>query len=61
MCIRDRDRILSSRRERRLRYEDLLRLGAAMRKAAPFVTAEGWRPTRRPEVPLPAPRQLELF
>ena len=55
------DRILSSRRERRLRYEDLLRLGAAMRKAAPFVTAEGWRPTRRPEVPLPAPRQLELF
>ncbi|OWJ75556.1 putative DNA modification/repair radical SAM protein [Haematobacter genomosp. 1] len=55
------DRILSSRRERRLRYEHLLRLGAAMRKAAPFVTAEGWRPTRRPEAPLPAPRQLELF
>jgi putative DNA modification/repair radical SAM protein len=37
-------RILASRMHRRLRYEDLLRIGAIMSKARPFVVAEGWSP-----------------
>ncbi|QPC87261.1 putative DNA modification/repair radical SAM protein [Mesorhizobium sp. NBSH29] len=37
-------RILSTRRHRSLRYEDLARLGAGMKKARAFVTASGWSP-----------------
>ena len=37
-------RILSTRRYRSLRYEDLSRIGASLKKARAFVTAEGWTP-----------------
>ncbi|ARO15957.1 putative DNA-binding protein (plasmid) [Ketogulonicigenium robustum] len=38
------DRIIASRRSRALRYEDLVRMGALMKKAKPFITAPGWTP-----------------
>ncbi|GAB0120190.1 putative DNA modification/repair radical SAM protein [Acidisoma sp. 7E03] len=38
--------ILRSRRHRRLRLEDLARLRVPLRKARPFLLAEGWTPTR---------------
>ncbi|MFP7674535.1 putative DNA modification/repair radical SAM protein [Marivita sp. S0852] len=38
------NRILSTRRHRRLRYEDLMRLGASLKKARAFITAIGWTP-----------------
>lgn len=38
--------ILSSRRFRRLRIEDLGRLGVSLRKVQPFIVAEGWTPHR---------------
>ncbi|MGR3760065.1 putative DNA modification/repair radical SAM protein [Roseobacteraceae bacterium NS-SX3] len=38
------NRILSTRRHRTLRYEDLQRMGAALKKARPFITAAGWNP-----------------
>jgi putative DNA modification/repair radical SAM protein len=37
-------RILSTRRHRALRYEDLARMGASMKKAKAFITAGGWSP-----------------
>ncbi|MFT3690334.1 putative DNA modification/repair radical SAM protein [Paenirhodobacter sp.] len=37
-------RILAARRGRTLRYEDLARMGALMKKARPFVTLPGWSP-----------------
>ncbi|MBY4892862.1 putative DNA modification/repair radical SAM protein [Rhodobacteraceae bacterium N5(2021)] len=37
-------RILSTRRHRNLRYDDIARMGALMKKARPFVTALGWTP-----------------
>ncbi len=37
-------RILSTRRHRALRYEDLTRMGASMKKAKAFITAGGWSP-----------------
>ncbi|OAN81773.1 putative DNA modification/repair radical SAM protein [Jannaschia sp. EhC01] len=37
-------RILSTRRHRTLRYDDIARMGASMKKARPFVTALGWTP-----------------
>ncbi len=37
-------RILSTRRHRHLRYEDLLRMGASLKKARAFITALGWTP-----------------
>ncbi len=37
-------RILSTRRHRTLRYEDLARMGASMKKARAFVVAGGWNP-----------------
>jgi predicted DNA-binding helix-hairpin-helix protein len=37
-------RILATRRHRTLRYEDLLRLGASLKKAKAFITALGWSP-----------------
>ncbi|NNJ77208.1 MAG: putative DNA modification/repair radical SAM protein [Anderseniella sp.] len=37
-------RILSTRRHRNLRYEDVSRMGAAMKKARAFITAGGWTP-----------------
>ncbi len=37
-------RILTTRRHRTLRYEDLQRMGAALKKARPFITVRGWTP-----------------
>ncbi len=37
-------RILATRRQRTLRYEDLQRMGAALKKARPFITVRGWTP-----------------
>lgn len=37
-------RILVTRHTRSLRYEDLTRLGASMKKARPFITLPGWTP-----------------
>ncbi len=37
-------RIIASRAQRRLRFDDLIRIGAVMSKARPFVTAIGWTP-----------------
>ncbi|MEO0496455.1 MAG: putative DNA modification/repair radical SAM protein [Pseudomonadota bacterium] len=38
------NRILSSRRHRKLRYDDLKRIGAIVSKAKPFITALDWSP-----------------
>ncbi len=60
-------RILSTRRHRTLRYEDLARMGASMKKAQPFITALGWTPrglldsdTLRARF-TPPPQQMSLF
>jgi putative DNA modification/repair radical SAM protein len=60
-------RILTTRRHRDLRYEDLLRMGASMKKARAFITALGWSPrgladddTLRARF-MPPPKQLSLF
>jgi len=42
--VRTVDRIISSRRHQRLRYEDLALMGAGLKKARPFITALGWSP-----------------
>ena len=61
------DAILTSRRWRRLRLEDIARLTVSVAKVRPFIIAEDWRPVAlsdRAELkPLVAPRkqQLELF
>src|SRR5205085_5829150 len=61
------DRIVSSRRWRRLRLEDVARLTASIVKVRPFIAAEGWRPTLltdRADLAArlkPADKQLELF
>ena len=61
------DRILAARRNGAVRYADLLRMGAIMSKARPFVTLPDWRPgaltdsdTLRARF-APAPEQLNLF
>ena len=60
-------RILSTRRHRRLRYEDLQRMGALMKKARPFITAQGWSPGSLIDSAdlrarfAPPPEQLSLF
>jgi len=38
------DRIIAARRTRALRYEDLVRIGALMKKAKAFVSLPGWTP-----------------
>ncbi|MDQ7263600.1 putative DNA modification/repair radical SAM protein [Paracoccus sp. PS-1] len=38
------ERIIAARANRALRYEDLARMGAAMKKAQPFITLPGWSP-----------------
>ncbi len=37
-------RILAARRQKRLAYDDLVRLGARLSKAKPFITLPGWSP-----------------
>jgi len=46
--VRTVDRILASRRHRRLRCADLARLRCDLRKARPFLVAEDWRPMQEP-------------
>lgn len=61
------DAILSSRRFRRLRLEDLARLGVSLRKVRAFIEAEGWVPRRLADrddlkaVFAPRPEQLSLL
>lgn len=40
------DRVIAARRTRNLRYDDLARIGAQMKKAQPFITMPGWSPRR---------------
>ncbi|MEM1351624.1 MAG: putative DNA modification/repair radical SAM protein [Pseudomonadota bacterium] len=60
-------RILTARRHRTLRYEDLVRMGGSMKKARPFITAGGWSPGALTDSAdlrarfAPPPRQLSLF
>ncbi|WP_298976471.1 putative DNA modification/repair radical SAM protein [uncultured Roseobacter sp.] len=61
------NRILTTRRHRHLRYEDLLRMGALMKKARAFVTAGGWSPSKLTDSAdlrarfAPPPEQLSLL
>jgi putative DNA modification/repair radical SAM protein len=61
------DKLLKSRRWRRLRLEDVARLTATIAKVRPFIVADGWRPTLltdRADLGAwlkPAEKQLELF
>ena len=61
------DRILAARRNGPVRYADLLRMGAIMSKAQPFVTLPDWRPGALTDSEglrarfAPAPEQLSLF
>ncbi|TNC49037.1 putative DNA modification/repair radical SAM protein [Rubellimicrobium rubrum] len=61
------ERILSARRHRGLRYDDLLRMGASLRKAQPFITLADWSPGALTDSDTlkakfaPAPTQLSLF
>jgi putative DNA modification/repair radical SAM protein len=61
------DKLLASRRWRRLRLDDVARLTASIAKVRPFIEAEGWRPTMltdRADLGAwlkPAQNQLELF
>lgn len=61
------DRIISSRKWRRLTLDDIARLTVSIAKVRPFLIAEGWRPTMLTDrVDLasrlkPKTKQLELF
>ena len=61
------ERILETRRFKRLRIEDVGRLCQSIAKVRPFIVADGWSPgaatdaTRLRETIAPKPRQLELF
>ena len=61
------NRILSTRCHRALRYEDLIRMGASMKKARSFITAGGWSPGGLTDSLdlrarfAPPPEQLTLF
>jgi predicted DNA-binding helix-hairpin-helix protein len=61
------DRILASRRWRKLRLDDIARLTLSIAKVRPFITTLDWRPTlltdRADLRSLVAPKQtqLELF
>ncbi len=61
------NRILTVRRHRRLRWDDLVRIGANMKNARPFVTLADWTPgglLDRADLQArfaPQPEQLSLF
>lgn len=61
------NRILTARRHRHLRYDDLLRMGALMKKARAFIVAGGWSPGALTDSTdlrakfSPPPEQLSLF
>ena len=60
-------RVLSTRRHRTLRYDDLRRMGANLKHARPFITLVDWRPGALAEMDdlkarfAPPPEQLSLF
>lgn len=59
-------RILQTRRHRTLRYDDLMRMGANLKNARPFIHALDWRPRGLDDSDLrarfaPPPEQLSLF
>ena len=60
-------RILTTRRHRNLRYDDITRMGASMKKARAFVTAGGWSPGALTDSAnlrakfMPPPEQLTLL
>jgi predicted DNA-binding helix-hairpin-helix protein len=61
------DRILASRRWRRLRLDDVARITLSIAKVRPFITTADWRPTLLTDradlrsVIAPRRQQLELF
>lgn len=61
------DRILAARRTHALRYEDLTRMGALMKKARPFISLPGWTPRALTDSAdlrarfAPPPEQLSLL
>ncbi|KQB12894.1 putative DNA modification/repair radical SAM protein [Rhodobacter capsulatus] len=61
------ERIVTARRHRTLRYEDLLAIGCVLKHAEPFITLPGWSPRALPDDAnlrarfAPAPEQLSLF
>ena len=61
------NRIIKARRHRTLRYEDVQRLGASLKKARAFIQAEGWTPGALTDSAglraqfAPPPEQLFLF
>jgi putative DNA modification/repair radical SAM protein len=61
------DKLIASRRWRRLRLEDVGRLTVSVAKVRPFIEAEGWRPTSLTDrtglaaLLKPPAKQLELF
>jgi putative DNA modification/repair radical SAM protein len=65
--VRAVDRLLASRRWRRLRLEDVARVTVSLAKVRPFIEADGWRPTLLTERAdlgaslKPKTEQLELF
>ena len=60
-------RILTMRRDKTLGYDDLIRLGASIKKAAPFIEARDWHPRQTLDAETlraryrPEPQQLSLF
>ncbi len=65
--VRTVNRILSTRRHRTLRYDDLARMGAAMARARPFLSLGDWSPGALLDSAdlrarfAPPPEQLSLF
>ena len=65
--VKSVDRIISIRRYRTLRLEDVARLCRGVDKVRPFITTEDWRPLAlidRADLRsrlTPSPGQLELF
>lgn len=65
--VRTVDRILGARRHSNLRYEDLIRIGALMKKAQPFIRLTDWSPGRLTDEAnlrarfAPPPEQLRLI
>ncbi|EYD73862.1 Biotin synthase related protein domain protein [Rubellimicrobium mesophilum DSM 19309] len=61
------DRILQTRPHRTLRYDDLLRMGASLKKAQPFIELADWTPGALLDTAdlrakfAPEPEQLSLF
>ena len=65
--VRTVDRILLARRQQRLRFDDLMRMGALTRKARPFIMLPDWTPRALTDSAnlrdrfAPPPKQLSLL